>query len=289
MPVTALVSAKTCGVTTAALALTLTSKRPSLLAECDPAGGTIRTGYMQGTATAGYGLYHLAAAERVGPDALASAFASNLVPMDEAGHRKLLPGLVDPTQAAALGRTWPALAEVMHVLSADAGYDVYVDAGRLALDAGRLHPTLTPAALLYQADLVVLVVRGTEQSLSLARHLIAPLRAELDEHGTGGDSLALLLIEDGPYRAHQVAEALAVPVLAALPWDPPVADFLSGGGRVPRGYGRSPLLRHARTATEHLDAAAQRRRIHNQFPQPAHAQIAGVLQRLTQAQEVGRG
>lgn len=283
MPVTALVSAKSCGVTTAALALTLASKRPSLLAECDPAGGTIRAGFLQGEVGAGFGLYHLAAAERTGPDALAQAFASHLWPMDEAGHRKLLPGLTDPAQAAALGRTWPVLSEVMHVLADEAGYDVFIDAGRLALESGRLHTTLTPAPLLHQADLVMLVVRGTEQSLTLARHVVDPLRTELAERGSGSDALGLLLIEDGPYRAHQVAEALKSPVLAALPFDPGTASYFTNGGRPPRGYGRSPLLRHARTATEQFEAAASRRHIQKQYPaRPANPQLAGVLQRLSE-------
>ncbi|MEN8651707.1 hypothetical protein ABCR94_14040 [Streptomyces sp. 21So2-11] len=284
MPVTALVSAKSCGVTTSALALTLSSNRPSLLAECDPAGGTVRAGIMQGQVTAGYGLYHLAAAERTGADALAGAFASHLWPLDAAGQRKLLPGLTDPAQAAALGRTWPALSEIMHVLSEEAGYDVFIDAGRVALESGRLHTTLTPAPLLYQADLVLMVVRGTEQSLTLARHLITPLRAELAEHGSGADALGLLLIEDGPSRAHQVAEALKAPVLAALPWDAGTAGYLSNGGRPPRGYGlRSPLLRHARTATENFEAAASRRHIQRQYPaRPANPQLSGVLARLSQ-------
>ncbi|MDH2392216.1 hypothetical protein QCN29_26220 [Streptomyces sp. HNM0663] len=283
MPVTALVSAKSCGVTAAALALTLASKRPSLLAECDPAGGTIRAGFLQGEVGAGFGLYHLAAAERTGPDALAQAFASHLWSMDEAGHRKLLPGLTDPAQAAALGRTWPALSEVMHVLADEAGYDVFIDAGRLALESGRLHTTLTPAPLLHHADLVLLVVRGTEQSLTLARHVIDPLRTELAERGSGSDALGLLLIEDGPYRAHQVAEALTCPVLAALPFDPSTAGYFTNGGRPPRGYGRSPLLRHARTATEQFEAAASRRHIQKQYPaRPANPQLAGVLQRLSE-------
>ncbi|MCX4826196.1 hypothetical protein OG883_41760 [Streptomyces sp. NBC_01142] len=283
MPVTALVSAKSSGVTTAALALTLASKRPSLLAECDPAGGTIRAGFLQGQVSAGFGLYHLAAAERTGSDALANAFASHLWPLDEAGHRKLLPGLTDPAQAAALGRTWPALSEVMHVLADEAGYDVFIDAGRLVLESGRLHTTLTPAPLLHQADLVLLVVRATEQSLTLARHLIDPLRTELSERGSGPDALGLLLIEDGPYRAHQVAEALKVPVLAALPVDRDTAGYFINGGRPPRGYGRSPLLRHARTATEQFEAAASRRQIQQQYPpRPANPQLAGVLQRLTE-------
>ncbi|MFC5805313.1 MinD/ParA family ATP-binding protein [Streptomyces formicae] len=283
MPVTALVSAKSCGVTASALALTLASKRLSLLAECDPAGGTIRAGFLQGHVTAGYGLYHLAKAERTSPDALANAFANHLWPLDEAGHRKLLAGLTDPAQAAALGRTWPALSEVLHVLAEEAGYDVFIDAGRIALEAGSLHTTLTPAPVIHQADLVLLVVRGTEQSLTLARHVIGPLRAELAEYGSGADALALLLIKDGPRRAHQVAEALETPVLAALPWDPDTANYLTNAGRPPRGYGRSPLLRHARTATEQFEAAASRRSIQQQYPpRSANPQLAGVLQRLTE-------
>ncbi|MEV4975993.1 hypothetical protein [Streptomyces scopuliridis] len=283
MPVTALVSAKSSGVTTAALALTLASKRPSLLAECDPVGGTLRAGFLQGQVSAGFGLYHLAAAERTGTEALANAFASHLWGMDEAGHRKLLPGLTDPAQAAALGRTWPALSEVMHVMATEAGYDVFIDAGRLALESGRLHTTLTPAPLLHRADLTLMVVRGTEQSLTLARHLVDPLRTELAERGSGPDALGLLLIEEGPYQAHQVTDALKTPVMAALPWDPDTAGYFTNGGRPPRGYARSPLLRHARTATEQLEAAASRRHIHQQYsPRPANAQLAGILQRLAE-------
>lgn len=289
MAVTALVSAKTCGVTVSGLALTLASRRPSLLAECDPAGGTVRAGLLRSTPTGGYGLYHLAAAERTGPEAFAQAVPSHLVGLDEAGHRKLLPGLTDPTQAAALTRTWPALSQVLHILATEAGYDIYIDAGRLALDAGRLHPTLSCAPLLYEADLVLLTVRGTEQSLALARHLVRPLRAELEAHGSGADALGLLLVEGGPYRAHQVSDALDVPVLAALPWDPATAGYLAEGGNAPRGYARSPLLRHARSATEQIEAAAQRRRVQRQWPRADHPQMAGVLHRLTQAAEGGAG
>ncbi|MFC9734254.1 hypothetical protein ACFWGM_01880 [Streptomyces roseolus] len=283
MPVTALVSAKSCGVTTSALALTLASKRPSLLAECDPAGGTLRAGFLQGEVGAGQGLYHLAAAERTGPEALANAFASHLWPLDEAGHRRLLPGLTDPGQAGPLSRTWPMLSEVLHVMAEEAGHDVFIDAGRVALESGRLHTTLTPAPLLHQADLVLLVVRGTEQSLTLARHIIEPLRTELAERGSGMDALGLLLIEEGPARAHQVADALKTPVLGALPFEPTVASFYTNGGRPPRGYARSGLLRHARTATEQLEAAASRRQIQQQYPaRTGSVQISGMLQRLAE-------
>ncbi|GGY70719.1 MinD/ParA family ATP-binding protein [Streptomyces xanthochromogenes] len=290
MPVTALVSAKSAGVTTSALALALSSGRPTTLAECDPAGGTIRSGLLQNQVGAGYGLYHLAQAERVGPDALANAFAAHLWPLDGDGHRQLLPGLTDPAQAAALGRTWPALSQIMRVLADQAGQDVFIDAGRLALDAGRLHPTLTPAPLLHQADLVLLVVRGTDQSLTLARYLVEPLRIELAEHGSGLDALGLLLIESGPYRAHQVAESLKVPVMAALPFDAESATYLTQGGPQPRRWARSPLLQHARTAARQLEAVAARLQTQRQYaPEPASTQLAGVLERLNHQRRGGGG
>ncbi|MFB7174566.1 MinD/ParA family protein [Streptomyces sp. NPDC056254] len=309
MTVTALVSAKSCGVTTSALAMTLSSTRPSLLAECDPAGGTIRAGLFQAQITAGTGLYHLAVAERAGEDALAQAFAEHLVRLDESGHRQVLPGLTDPAQAPALARSWPALAQVMRVLSDEGGYDVVIDAGRLALESGRLHSTLTPAPLLHGADLVLLVVRATDQSLALARHMIEPLRNELTDRGTGADALGVLLIEDGPRRAHEVSEALRLPVMAALPWEPDTAAYLAGTGRAPRKLNKSALLGSARTALGHFQAAASRRALHQKYPptqapaalptpppapvpaasaapaSSAAPQVAGVLQRLGQGRK----
>ncbi|MFI8930606.1 hypothetical protein ACIG3E_23370 [Streptomyces sp. NPDC053474] len=285
MPVTVLASAASAGVTASSLALTLASPRPSVLAECDPKGGTLRAGFLDEQFTAGVGLHHLAAAARVGSEALAHAVAAHLWSVDEAGHRRVLPGLTDPAQAAALERTWPALSDIFHILAHEAGHDVFIDAGRLAFTAGRLHATLTPAPLIHHADLVLLVVRNTKASLALASHLVDPLRAELEDSGSGAGALGLLVIEREAarggrgYTTHQIADALKTPVLAALPWDAPVADYLIEGGSPPRGYARSDLLRHARTAAEQLAAHAQRHRIQQQFPAP-RPQTAGVLQRL---------
>ncbi len=304
MTVTALVSAKSSGVTTSALAMALSSTRPSLLAECDPAGGTLRAGFFQAQITAGTGLYHLAVAERAGEDALARAFADHLVRLDASGNRQVLPGLTDPAQAPALERSWPALAQVMRVLADEGGYDVVIDAGRLALESGRLHSTLTPAPLLHGADLVLLVVRATDQSLALARHMTEPLRNELTDRGTGPDALGVLLIENGPRRPHEVSDALRLPVMAALPWEPDTAAYLAGTGSAPRKLNKSALLGAARTALGHLQAAASRRTLHQQYPptssalaaQPAPAalpqatpQVAGVLERLGQGRVDPRG
>lgn len=280
MPVIALVSAKSCGVTTTALALTLASKKKSLLAECDPAGGTIRAGFASGYLAADTGLYHLAAADRTGPEALTTAFSKHLWHLDPAGERNVLAGLTDPSQAASLSRTWPSLSQVLHLLS-EGGYNVLIDAGRLAMEAGHLHPTLTPAPLIHQADLVLLVVRSNEQSLALARHVVEPLRAELAERGTGPDALGLLLLEEGGgYRPHHVQDALGVPVMAGLPWDPATAHYLTFGGRPPRGFDRTRLMRHARSSIEQLEALASRRQIQQQMPD--RMKMAGVLQRLHQ-------
>jgi hypothetical protein len=219
---------------------------------------------------------------------LANVFPSHLWRIDEAGHRNILPGLTDPAQAAALGRTWATLSDVLHVLAREADHDVFIDAGRLVFTAGRLNQALTPAPLVHQADLVLLVVRNTEPSLALTRHIVDPLRAELDEHGTGSSALGLLVIErEAPrrgrgYTTHQIAEALKTPVLGALPWDPPVTDYFTEGGGPPRGYSRSDLLRHARTTTGQLEAVAQRRRVQREYPaQTANPQLVSVLRRLT--------
>lgn len=55
MAVIVLASAASCGVTSSALALTLASPRPSLLAECDPKGGTLRAGFCRGRSLLGSG------------------------------------------------------------------------------------------------------------------------------------------------------------------------------------------------------------------------------------------
>ncbi|MFJ3341588.1 TetR/AcrR family transcriptional regulator [Streptomyces diastaticus] len=52
-----------------------------------------------------------------------------------------------------------------------------MDGGRIVLDDGCLHPVLTPAPLLRQAELVLLVVRMTEEAHSLAHPLLQTLRA----------------------------------------------------------------------------------------------------------------
>ena len=250
MAVIALVSAKSSGVTTSALALTLASPRPTLLAECDPAGGTIRAGFLQGHLPAQVGLAALAAADRQGPEALAGAFEQHLRPLDQKGDRQLLAGLSGPHEAAALSGTWPALARLLQGMDTQAGYDVIIDAGRLLVDAGQLHQGLYPTALLHQADVVLLVVQGWMDSLAACQVPARMLKNELEARGSGADALGLLLVEAGPHRAHQVSGALELPVLGALPWDEPTAGHLARGLSAARGFDRSPLMRAEKSSKE---------------------------------------
>ncbi|MFE9007377.1 MinD/ParA family protein [Streptomyces sp. NPDC007875] len=301
MSVVALVSATSDGVTTSALALALASPRPTLLAECDLSGGSIRSGYLYDSPLHAHhpldssvGLHTLAQADwaRANPEeTLAPAFDANLRQLDSSQRRYLLPGITDPRQAASLASTWPTLAELLQVTAQQAGYDVIVDAGRLVVENGRVHPVLAPAALLHQADLVLLVVRARRTSVVPAQPMLEVLRAELAAAGTGPDGLGLLVVTQGGHSTADVSRALQTPVMAQLSWDERTAGYLEGERARPRGLDRTPLMRDARTAARNLREWAQRRRLHLQLAdaQARHPAVAGVLQRLTHGQEVSDG
>ncbi|MEU6175871.1 hypothetical protein ABZ832_28680 [Streptantibioticus parmotrematis] len=283
MAVIALASAKSSGVTTASLALALASPRPTLLAECDPSGGSIRSGFLGGQLNPHVGVYQLATAERQGPEHLAAAFAQQLRALDGRGDRQLLAGLADPRQAAAMAGTWAPLAQLLRLMDSQAGYDVIIDAGRLVTEAGGLHPVLSPSAVLHQADVVLLVVNGWLDSVAATAPVVELLQAELAARGSGADALGVLLVEDGPERPHGVASALGVPVVAGLAWDAAPAAHLRRGAAAPRNFTRSPLMRSARSACGPIEAVAQHRRVRQMPSQQPSPGVAGVLQRLAQA------
>ena len=258
MPVIALVSAKSCGVTCSALALTLASPRPSVLVEADPSGGTVRLGYLAGAGSATVGLFALASADRQGT--LASEFPQHLVALDRdrSGTRLLLPGLTDPAQAPALSRTWERLATLLQVMDG-AGHDVIIDAGRMSADSqGQPDSGTHPAVLLRRADIVLLVVRNTQVSLGTALPAVRALHEDFAHLGTGADALHLLVIEEGTIASGHVAQVLQTPVAAALSWDPDTAAVLTHG--VPRKSARV-LLRSARTAHGRIGEIVGRRRV----------------------------
>lgn len=260
------------GATVSALALTLAAPDRCLLAECDPAGGDVLAGFLQGTLPAQRGLAPLAVAEMRGR--LADEFGRQLVDLD-APHRRrlLLPGVSDPAQAVTVSSVWTPIADQLHQLGRD-GWLVLADCGR----STTVH---FGWPLLHRADLVLLVVRGTLASVSAA---VPVLRALRQQHAgaaplTGGPlpvaggppppegpparRLGLLVVEVGPYRAEDIGRSLGADVVATLPADSRTAQRLATGGAV---QPRSPLLRAAAAVRLTADRPA---------PGPAEATHAG--------------
>jgi hypothetical protein len=238
MAVVALCSAKgSPGVTTAALALTLTWPGRCVLAECDPAGGSVQAGYLAGTLPTDRGVWELAVAVLRGED-LASAWWGQLIDLDPPRRRRLLlPGITDPAQSGVLRPVWGRLGEFFTSLEhTDPGYDVIVDCGRLAAPN-------TPWPLLSAADLVLLVLPGTLPGLSAATPAVGQLRAHLRGRDPGGCGLRVLLCGAGDESSWTVTGWLDTPVIAELPQDRRTARALCRGGRVRAG---APLM-HAVT------------------------------------------
>ncbi len=245
------------GATTAALALLLAwplePGRKIILVECDPDGGAVLAGALEGRVEAVYGLRNLAVADRRG--LLAQTLWDQLIDLSPEGNteRLLLPGLTDPTQAPGLAYTWEPLVETLHGLEPQ-GYDVILDLGR----SGATGPS---AVLARRADVVVATLRTTLRGLSGARPRLAALREDLASGGSGADALGLLLIAEGPYSASEVSREFGLPTLGLLPHAPRTARVLSDGGdSTDRRFIRSELMRTARSAADQIQLLVRSRR-----------------------------
>ncbi|MEV4416248.1 ParA family protein [Catellatospora sp. NPDC049609] len=235
MTLIAMISAKgSPGVSTAALAFTLTWPAPVLLAECDPAGGDLLAGYLA--------RYELPPDRGVLPLASSALrgtadadLTGNLIDLDAPCQQRMaLPGLTEPAQSASLNMAWTALGEFFSRMTSRT---VLADCGRLAA----AHP---PWSLLSQADLVLLAVRPHSlRTVSPAVSALSALRRQLPP-GFVEQSVGLLLVGGG-IPAREVARHLGTPVAATLPWDPQTAAALCGDGR---GRRRAPLMRHGAAA-----------------------------------------
>lgn len=227
------------GVTTAALALTLTWPGRCVLAECDPAGGTVLAGYLQGALGDERGIQELAVAELRG-ESMPQVWWGQVIDLQPPhAQHLLLPGIADPVQSGALRPLWERFAEFFSTLER---FDVIADCGRLPV----VNP---PLPLLGAADSVLLVLRPTLVGMAAAIPAVRTLRDQLGGMRGGHDSLQLLLTGPGDQSPQTVARELDTPVAAVLPDDPRGAHVLSHGGRVRL---RSPLLQAAATVRREL-------------------------------------
>jgi hypothetical protein len=220
-----------------------------MIAECDPGGGDILAGLLAAHMSGARGLTEHAIEAGRDCHSAAIGLSAQLVPLDGACGRALLPGLTDPRQAMGLAPAWPAVAASLTAQRAD----VIADCGRLDAGAGQ------PMAVIGAAQIVALVLRPTLRQVWSARSRVEILTQLLD----GRDRLVLLLTGPGTHAARDVAQALQVPVVAALPGDARTAALLSDGIGSRSRIRTAPLLRSARVA-----GTALRRRAG--VPTPAH-------------------
>lgn len=216
------------GVSTMMTGLALQWPRPCLLVEADPTGGSnMMAGFFQGQVAHDGGLIELAMAQRQGE--VAAELPRQLLDLPDS-QAKLLPGSRTHGQAGSLTALWPALLDALRDLDAT-GQDVLVDAGRLGLDG-------SPKPLLYGADLTLLVTRSTLPALIAARSWAETLREETT--GTATQVGVVVAGEGHPYSAREVADALQLPLVAAVAWDRRTAAVISRAhGSYPK---RSPLV-----------------------------------------------
>ncbi|MEU4087652.1 hypothetical protein [Streptomyces aureus] len=255
------------GVTTSALALLLTwpldPARKMILAECDPDGGAVLHGLLQGTLGDRYGLPNLSVAARKGE--FGEAFWRQLIDLsgedsaESPADRLLLPGITDPGQAASLGSVWKGLAQMFRGIEADHGHDVLIDLGR----RGAFGPS---AVLADQADSVIVVVRNTLRCLQSGQVRVRQLEERVGDVG-------LLVVDQGPYPAGEVQRVLQAPVVATLPYAPEDARVLSDGDPQPRHFTRTKLMKAARTGAALL---VQRAAVRRSRLDPRAAYASGV-------------
>jgi hypothetical protein len=260
--VIALVSAKgSPGVTTAALACTLSWHHRVVLAECDPAGGSVLAGYLGGALDGPRGIGELAVGE-LRDGSLEAAFWSQLVDLDAPRReRLLLPGVIDPAQAGSVSPLWQRFADFFTGLDRGSpAYDVIVD-------CGRLHAVGPPWPILRAATVVLVVTAAHLPDLSSARATVRAIERDFADHRVPPGSLRLLLVGNGHSRG-EVSKALRLPVIAQLPHDPRTAEVLSHGGTV---RGGRPLMRAAGALEVPVRALVDRRRARLSWPTNAEA------------------
>lgn len=233
------------GVTTTAVAMAMNWPRPVLLVEADPTGGSgVLAGFLRGTREYDVGLIEIA----LSPMGVAEALREAVRPL--APDVSFVAGVRAHGQAGALRDSWEPLALALAGLDSN-GQDVIVDAGRLGLVG-------SPQPLLIEADLTLLLTRGSLPALAAARSWSETVKGET----TGWPRAGVLMIGEGqPYRAFEVTKVLGLPVVADLPDDPEAAAVYHRGASPPRHFETGRYARAVSAAIGSVQARVARSRI----------------------------
>lgn len=218
------------GVTTTALALSLTWPRDVLLADCDrEPSQAVLAGYLRGADPGGRGLAAIAQLHRQGRQ-LHEEVLRQTIPLAEGGaiHRYFLPGFAHPGAVRLFDGVWRNLSESLEGLN-DRGIDVIVDAGRIG-------PNGLPGGLVSSADLVVLVSRSTLRSLAATRLHLSVLREQVEALPTATPLGLMIVAPSKPYSSTEISKLFQIPVWAEIPKDPKAASVLLDGAPEPRRF-----------------------------------------------------
>ncbi|MDP9799757.1 hypothetical protein J2S43_008269 [Catenuloplanes nepalensis] len=238
------------GVTTTALACTLSWHSRVVLAECDPAGGSLMAGYLGGALEGPRGIGELAVSE-LRDGRLEQDFWGQLVDLDAPKRQRLLlPGLANPAQAGSLTPLWGRFADFFTRLEHEnPGFDVLAD-------CGRLHVANPPWPILRAASAVLVVTSARLPDLSNAAATLEAIGRDLRDNGVPPGTVRLVVVGGGHGKG-EISRALGVPVAAHLPIDRQTAQVLSYGGTV---RGRRPLMRAAAALEMPVRSMVDRRR-----------------------------
>ncbi len=249
MALLAMASARSPGLTTAALVLGMSWPKPGkvIVAELDPDGGTISGRH---AANPDPGLKTLAAAGR-----------HYLSPPLVTSHLQTLPtgvpvlmGPASPDRCtAALGALNPVgLGATLREIP---GFDIIADCGRIDSSSPAL-------PVVREADAVVFVVRPSLREIIGLRGRLETL--ELPQTTRAG----IVVVNEGPHSLEDVAAAFTLPVIGTLEWDPRAAAAINDGRRLMRP---STLIRSAETLASVIASQLHER---ERLPQPSSAPSA---------------
>lgn len=207
------------GATTLALAVAATwpGEGSAVVAELDPNGGVLAARLGLGFEP---GLMTLAAAAR----REVTPLARHLQPLSSTVGAVVAPPAAQQVRTALS----VAGARLWHLLDA---HDAPV-----MVDCGRLDHTGPVTAGLRAASATLLVTSRRLDDVALLRDRVAALRA-------ADIRPRLVVVDDGPYPADEIAEVTGADVYAVVPRDPRGAGALAG--HLSRRARRAPLLRSA--------------------------------------------
>lgn len=230
------------GVTTAALAMTMSWPTSSMLIEADTSRySSILPGYLRGQVAHTRSIGELAVASNNSGSLDINAVWAQTISLaeqtDDGPQRLLVPGFKDPATARAMDPVWGQLGAAAASFEG-MGTDVI-------FDAGRWNVRDTRSALLALADIVVIVARPTLADVLAVHRRLPGLREELAANGRTA-TMTMLLVDSahGPRRAtDDIRRTLGLDQVGRLPWDEKTAAVFSDGTSAPKRFQKTPYGR----------------------------------------------